>query len=166
MPSEFVEALVRLAAARYRRGGSIAERLEKVIEKNLRPVSGKVMDKTSFRSRVTGKLVQTFLFKKRRSLRDLFDFYARKNQTDEGVATSDTIDIGECTAFCRDFNLGVPDRVIARLFACAQSDEDDGKDDTSMLDEKSELSYGEFLELVCALVLAQSDPYDPMLKRF
>ena len=34
--------------------------------------------------------------------------------------------------------------------ACAQSDEDDGKDDTSMLDEKSELSYGEFLGLVCA----------------
>ena len=74
-----------------------SERLEKVIEKNLRPVSGKVMDKTSFRSRVTGKLVQTFLFKKRRSLRDLFEKREMGN-----------------AHFClRDFNLGVPNRVIA-----------------------------------------------------
>ena len=98
--------------------------------------------------------------------KDLFVFYAGKDQTDKGVATSDSIDIGECTTFCRDFDLGVPDRVIGRLFACAQSDEDDGNDDTSMLDEKSELSYDEFLELICALACWLSpDPYEPMLKK-
>jgi hypothetical protein len=166
VPSEFVEALVRLAAARYTRSGTLAERLEKLIENNLRPVLGKVMDTTTFRSRMTGKLVQTFLSKKKRSLKDLFVFYAGKDQTDKGVATTDSIDIGECTTFCRDFDLGVPDRVIGRLFACAQSDEDDGKEDTSMLDEKSELSYDEFLELLGALACWRSpDPYEPMLKK-
>ena len=166
VPSEYVEALVRLAAGRYNKGGSLASRLEKLVEKNLRPVLGKVVDQTSFRSHLSEKVVQKFLSRKRRRLKEVFEFYAAKNQTDKGVETSDTIDIGECTTFCRDFKLGVPDRVIARLFVCAQNEEDDGKDETSLLDEKSELSYDEFLELLCALACWQKpDPYEPMLKK-
>jgi hypothetical protein len=100
---------------------------------------------------VSNELVQNVLKRKRRRMKVMFEFYASKDDSDGAVHHFDTINIGECVLMCRELALNIPDRIISRLFASVQGDEDDGNDETSMLEEKGELTYTEFSEFMGAL---------------
>ena len=165
VPQEFIEALLRLAVARYKRG-TLAQRLAMLFERNVAPLSSNVNDNTTLRAAMSEELVQNVLKRKRKRLTDLFLCYAARDDSDDAVAHSETINIGECTQMCRELSMNVPDRIIARLFACVQGDADDGNDDTSMQEEQGELTYTEFVELLGALAAwKRPDPYNPLSKK-
>ena len=165
VPQEFIEALLRLSVARYKKG-TMAVRVSNVYENLLLPLSSNVNDNTTLRAALSDELVQNVFNKKKRKLKDLFLCYAARDDSDDAVAHSDTINISECIQMCRELSMNIPDRIIARLFACVQGDEDDGDDDTSMLEEQGELTYTEFSELLGALAAwTQPDPYSPLSKK-
>ena len=95
--------------------------------------------------------IEQVLKKKRKKLKLFFLFYSAKDDSDDAVKHSTTMNINECIQLCREMHLNVPDRVISRLFACVQGDEDDDDDETSMLEEKGELTYTEFAEFMSAV---------------
>jgi hypothetical protein len=104
--------------------------------------------------------------KKRKKLKLLFLFYSAKDDSDDAIANVDTMNMKECIQMCRDLSFNVPDRHISRLFACVQGDEDDNNEETTMLEEKGELTYTEFLEFLSAIsVWKNSDPYIPLSKK-
>ena len=140
--------LLRLSVGKYSKKGTMAARLEYMYEHLLMPLSSNVSDNVSFRETMTHELVVGVLKKKRKKLNQMFLFYAAKDDSDDAVKHSDTMNINECIQLCRELTLNVPDRHISRLFACVQGDEDDDNDDTSMLEEKVTITNNYYKQLL------------------
>ena len=50
---------------------------------------------------MSNELVQNVLIRKKRRLKAMFEFYASKDDSDDGVHHLDTININECIGMCR-----------------------------------------------------------------
>ena len=170
MPSEFVEALIRLAHHQKTSKGSasLSGEFRTIVEDKIFPNAGKYDDVSGFRAQFNRKGVQD-LFRKQaiaRKLKAVFAHYAdiayhhpSAKNIHEGV-----MDLRTFSQLCKECGLTdkqFPVQRVPLIFTNIQI-----ADDSTTPDDESELVYAEFLEGIAAIsCFKHSNPFQPMEQR-
>eukprot|EP00002_Diphylleia_rotans_P026471 TRINITY_DN5281_c0_g1_i1.p1 TRINITY_DN5281_c0_g1~~TRINITY_DN5281_c0_g1_i1.p1 ORF type:complete len:1054 (-),score=254.54 TRINITY_DN5281_c0_g1_i1:614-3775(-) len=150
IPSEFIECLLRICAARWSKSTlSLPAKLHKLIKENIIPKAGKT-DATRFRKEIYDQSVQEVFAKHRTRLEKIFLYYARQDvQSEDSKQHTDTINVNEFFQMCKecalvDSSFGM--KQITTIFCNIQIE---GEMKNMSNDEKyKELIFPEFLEVV------------------
>lgn len=169
---EFVEALIRLSACKYKNNRSVGwvDKFKQMYLNDLLPCAKKT-NKSGFRATaLTDKQVKGVLQKERSKIRKMFNHFAAADTSSNtvGNVTSSTINAKELLQMCRTLNIMRPgiltDTTVRSLFAHVQMDEH--AESGAQPGDDEEMNYEEFKEVLLALsFMLFPDPWTPPFKK-
>jgi hypothetical protein len=167
-PTEFIEALVRIASYKYIKL-PLSMRLDKLIHEDVLPNACSI-DLDVFRDRLESDEVQDKFKRYKRQLKAIYTEYAADDDAGDAVFALDTMNCTELVTMCSELKLLGPtvgQRAIRTIFAYSQQEEEllDDEADEDLLGD-SECCYTEFKEIIGALThYFRPNPYEVLSGR-
>ncbi|DBA00754.1 TPA: hypothetical protein N0F65_001225 [Lagenidium giganteum] len=159
---EFVDVVIRLAAAKYSKI-PLEERFRELMEQLVLPNALRSQSEI-FRAEISAPKVRTVFQKHKASLQRVFRYYASMHTLREQQST---LDLKEFTIFSRDCKLigtFVTEHTLKQILANIQRDT---SEHTQVVNDNDlRVDYNEFLEAIAALTeFVICNPYVPLYKR-